>query len=176
VTLEARAAPFPRLLWSLAHPTELANFETKGAIVALKVELKPGERVIIGNALITNDDQRTRLSIEGDEPILRERDILHAREADTPCKKIYVAVQLMYLAGDPAKYKDLYLELVRDVIEAAPSTRPYIEVINNQILTGSLYKALKQAKNLVSYEEGPLHHARQGSGVRRDRTGDAQRT
>jgi flagellar protein FlbT len=144
--------------------------------VALKVELKPGERVIIGNALITNDDQRTRLAIEGDAPILRERDILLAHEADTPCKKIYVAVQLMYLAGDPAKHQELYLGLVHDVIQAAPSTRPYIETINNQILTGSLYKALKHAKKLISYEEGLLHHARQRSSLRPDREGDAHRT
>jgi flagellar protein FlbT len=144
--------------------------------VALKVELKPGERVVIGNALITNDDQRTRLTIEGDEPILRERDILLAREADTPCKKIYVAVQLMYLAGDPTKHQDIYLELVRDVLQAAPSTRSYIEEINNQILTGSLYKALKSAKKLITYEEGLLGNARQSSGVRPDREGDAERT
>ncbi|WP_280939274.1 flagellar biosynthesis repressor FlbT, partial [Methylobrevis pamukkalensis] len=37
--------------------------------MALKVELKPGERIIIGESLITNDSQRTRLYIEGDAPI-----------------------------------------------------------------------------------------------------------
>ena len=144
--------------------------------MALKVELKPGERVIIGSALITNDDQRTRLTIEGDEPILRERDILLAREADTPCKKIYVAVQMMYLAGDPSKHQDLYLELVRDVLQAAPSTRTFVEEINNQILTGSLYKALKHARKLISYEEGLLPNAGQSSSVRQHREGDAERT
>ena len=29
--------------------------------MGLKVELKPGERIIIGDSVITNDDQRTRL-------------------------------------------------------------------------------------------------------------------
>ena len=153
-----------------------ARTDQKGTVMALRVELKPGERVIIGNALVTNDDQRTRLTIEGDEAILRERDILKAEDANTPCKKIYVTVQLMYLAGDPTKYQDLYLGLVRDVVEAAPSTRPYIEQINNQILTGSLYKALKHAKSLISYEEGLLQHARERGDLRPDRQGDAQRT
>ena len=37
--------------------------------MALKVELKPGERFILGDSVITNDDQRTRLFIEGDTPI-----------------------------------------------------------------------------------------------------------
>src|SRR6266540_891627 len=105
-----------------AHAQPTLRLSKRKTAVALKVELKPGERVIIGNALITNDDQRTRLTIEGDEPILRERDILAAREADTPCKKIYMTVQLMYLAGDPVKHQGLYLQLVRDILEAAPST------------------------------------------------------
>jgi len=51
--------------------------------MALKVELKPGERIILGECVITNDDQRTRLYIEGDAPILREKDILTPKTANT---------------------------------------------------------------------------------------------
>ena len=47
--------------------------------MALKVELKPNERIIVGNAVIRNDEQRTRLFIEGEAPILREKDILTPR-------------------------------------------------------------------------------------------------
>ena len=121
--------------------------------MALKVELKPGERFIVGESLITNDDQRTRLFIEGDAPILREKDILRLSDADTPCKKIYLMVQMMYLAPDPTPHHELYFSLVKDVLEAAPSTTKMIEEINNRILTGNLYKALKQARKLIEYEE-----------------------
>lgn len=69
--------------------------------MGLKVELRPGERIIIGDSIVTNDDQRTRLIIEGDAPILREKDIMTSETADTPCKKIYLVVQLMYLSRDP---------------------------------------------------------------------------
>ena len=58
--------------------------------MALKVELKPGERFILGDSVITNDKQRTRLFVEGKAPILREKDILRPEDADTPCKKIYL--------------------------------------------------------------------------------------
>jgi flagellar protein FlbT len=111
--------------------------------MGLKVELKPGERIIIGDSVITNDDQRTRLVIEGEAPILREKDILTVEAADTPCKKIYLVVQLMYLARDPAVHHELYFKLVREVLAAAPSTRAYFDPINNHILTNNLYKALK---------------------------------
>ena len=48
--------------------------------MALKVELKPGERILIGECVVTNDDQRTRLLIEGAAPILREKDIMTAKQ------------------------------------------------------------------------------------------------
>ena len=42
--------------------------------MGLKVELKAGERFILGDCLVTNGDQRTRLLIEGNTPILREKE------------------------------------------------------------------------------------------------------
>jgi flagellar protein FlbT len=120
--------------------------------MALKVELKPGERFILGDSIITNDDQRTRLFIEGDAPILREKDILRLDDADTPCKKIYLMLQMMYLSPDPVQHHDLYFSLVNEVLEAAPSTGSMIENINNKILTGELYKALKETRKLIEYE------------------------
>jgi flagellar protein FlbT len=127
--------------------------------MALKVEMKPGERMIIGDCVITNSDQRTRLLIDGDTPILREKDILTAETANTPAKRIYLAVQLMYLSRNPCAHHETYFALMRDILEAAPSTWRYIESINNHILTGELYKALKDAKKLISYEGELLDNA-----------------
>ena len=128
--------------------------------MALKVELKPGERFILGDSVITNDDQRTRLFIEGDTPILREKDILRASEADTPCKRVYLLVQMMYLAPDPRPHHDLYFQIVKEVLDAAPSTHPFIDAINSKILTGEMYKALKEARKLIEYERGLLENVK----------------
>ena len=136
--------------------------------MALKIELKPGERFILGNAVITNDDQRTRLFVEGSAPILREKDIMRPEEADTPCKRLYLAVQLMYLSNDPSEQHSLYFQLTNDIIQAAPSTLEYIERMNNQILTGAFYKALKEAKSLIEYEQELMSNAQSGAGVRSD--------
>jgi flagellar protein FlbT len=142
--------------------------------MALKVEMKPGERMIIGDCVITNSDQRTRLLIDGDTPILREKDILTAESANTPAKRIYLAVQLMYLSRDPCSHHETYFALMRDILEAAPSTWRYIESINNHILTGELYKALKDAKKLISYEGELLEHATRGSSLPGGGQGDRQ--
>lgn len=130
--------------------------------MSLKVELKPGERMIVGNCLITNSDQRTRLYIDGRTPILREKDILSPATADSPAKRIYLAVQLMYLEDNVAGLRRDYFILVNDMVAAAPSTVKLIDQINNEILTGSLYKALKAAKKLVQYEESILSDAASG--------------
>jgi flagellar biosynthesis repressor protein FlbT len=129
--------------------------------MALKVELKPNERIIIGNCVITNTDQRARLLIDGDKiPILREKDILTPATADTPAKLVYLAVQLMYISPNPEVNHGTYFNLVRDIVTAAPSAWPIIEGINNSILSGDLYHALKEARKLVAYEKKLLDHNR----------------
>lgn len=140
--------------------------------MALKVELKPGEKMILGNCVVKNDNQRTRLYIQGDAPILREKDILTPETADTPAKHIYLTLQMMYLDNDSQKYHGNYFSLIQDLLQAAPSTLPYIEQINNQILTGSLYKALKDARKLISYERKLIDHASSGTSIQQDDTSD----
>jgi flagellar protein FlbT len=141
--------------------------------MALKVELKPNERIIIGNAVIRNGEQRARFFIEGDAPILREKDILTPKTAETPAKKIYLAVQLMYLRGDLTSHNEVYFPLVRDFLQAAPSAMPLIAEVNNRILSGDLYKALRSAKKLVAYEQELMDHALQGERVLESRPGHA---
>jgi flagellar protein FlbT len=128
--------------------------------MALKIELKPGERVILGECVVTNADQRTRLLVEGHAPILREKDIMTPETADTPAKLIYLAVQLMYISPDLEANHGTYFNLLRDIVTAAPSVWPFIEAINTCILSGDLYQALKEAKKLVAYEKKLLDAAR----------------
>ena len=134
--------------------------------MALKVELKPGERILVGDSVITNHDQRARFLIEGSAPVLREKDIMTAERANTPAKRIYLSVQLMYTSRDPRPQHEVYFSLVRDILGAAPSVWPHIENINNLILTGQMYKALKEAKKLIVYEQELLDHASRGECLR----------
>ena len=127
--------------------------------MALIIDLKPSERLIIGSALITNDDARTRLHIEGTAPILREKDIMLENEADTPCKKIYFTVQLMYISPNPEKLHKTYFSLINDIQHAAPSTSLFFAKINNHIMNGEYYKALKEARNLTEHERELLTNA-----------------
>ena len=141
--------------------------------MALKVELKAGERVIIGTAVIRNGEARAQLFIEGRTPILRERDILTPATADSPAKKIYLAVQIMYLEGDLSQHDRHYFPLVRDFIQAAPSAIDLVAEVNHCILEGDLYEALRAAKRLIAYEAELITHALRGERLHQDRAGDA---
>lgn len=126
--------------------------------MSLKVELKPGEKIIIGESLITNDHQRTKLFIEGSAPILREKDILSPSTANTPAKRIYLIVQLMYLSRDVNKLKDEYFSAINEFILASPSSIGYITDVSKNILSGNLYRALKEAKLLIEHERRLIDH------------------
>lgn len=142
--------------------------------MSLKVELKPGERIIIGTALVRSGDQRVRFYIEGAAPILREKDILTPATADSPAKKIYLALQLMYLTAGLEGGELTYVALIREFLEAVPSAMPFIARINNEVLSGELYKALKTAKTLIAYEQDLIDHALRGSErLREDSPDDA---
>src|SRR4051812_17684338 len=131
----------------------LRNKETR---MPLRVELKPFERIIIGKSVITNSDTRTAFLIDGDAPILREKDILTAETANTPVKRIYLCVQMMYLENDLQNYQELYLGFIKELIQAVPSFKPKIEEVSNLILSGNLYKALRELRPLIKREEDLL--------------------
>ena len=126
----------------------------------LKIELKPGERLIVGNALITNDKERVKLFIEGNVPILREKYVLTEKEADTPCKKVYYVLQEMYLAKDPKILHPEYFARINEIVQAAPSFTPAIDELNKDILGGDYYAALKHMMAIIEKEAELLARAK----------------
>jgi flagellar biosynthesis repressor protein FlbT len=119
----------------------------------LRVELKPFERIIIGETVIINSGTRTSFLIDGEAPILREKDTVTAETANTPVKRLYFCVQTMYLKNDIPRHRVAYLGFLKDLREAIPGSRDLIDVINNHISSGSLYKALKEIRKLMKLEE-----------------------
>lgn len=130
--------------------------------MALSLTLKPREKIFIGGAVVQNGLAKAELTILNDVPILRHKEILHEQDADTPCRRIYLAVQQMYMDGAnrPAYFK-LLEDLIRDVAQAAPSTVPRLHEISDLVTAGQYYSALKAVKQLINYESELLKNARQ---------------
>jgi flagellar protein FlbT len=129
--------------------------------MALKITLKPYEKFILGGAVITNGDAKSTFVVENDVPILREKDIMTLASADTPCKKIYFAIQLMYVDGkNLSEHHKTFWELIKDVSGAAPSRKPMLQEISEYICNDRYYQALKLTKKLIEYEQEVLNHVR----------------
>ena len=129
--------------------------------MALKITLKPGEKFVINGAVIVNGDRRTNMVIQNKVSILRERDIMQFEEADTPVKRIYFPIMMMYLDG--GRDKTLQAEFVQRVSE-------FINAVSNEealqlcmsviqaVNTGEFYRALLACKKLLPFEQERLSY------------------
>ncbi len=125
----------------------------------LKISLKPGERVIIGGAVITNGKLKSELCVENKVPILRQKNILSIKQVDTPCKQLFFVIQLMYIdEGQLAEHHRTYWELVKELLTANPSMLGLIDQVSEHILCNRYYQALKLVKKLIDYEQEVLEN------------------
>ena len=125
----------------------------------LKLVLKPHERVVLNQAVIVNGRQKAELILENKASVLRERDIMTEEGADSPAKKVYFVVQMMYLFPKNMRfYQDKFNLLVRDFLQAVPSATPFVLEIGESVIRGDLYAALKQCRKLMNYEGEVLEH------------------
>ncbi len=114
--------------------------------------------MILGGAVVTNGSGGScDLVVENKVPILRQKDILTEEKADSPCRRIYLAVQLMYIdeANLPVYHKAFW-DLAGELVKAVPRTVGLIDSISEMILQRNYYQALKLTKRLIDYEQEVL--------------------
>ena len=125
----------------------------------LKLTLKPHEKIIVGGAVIKNGSSVCHFSVENNVPVLRQSDIITDAEATTPCRRIYLAVQLLYIDQDKSnEIFPIYRELVNDLLGAVPGMKDLIAQTNECIMNKKYYQALKHAKKLIACEEELLRN------------------
>lgn len=128
----------------------------------LKLVLRPGEKVVVNQAVMLNGGDKAELVLENKARILRERDIMSEGGADTPAKRVYFIVQMLYLFPDKTRdYQEKFNCLIRDFASAAPSSLPLILDIGKRIVVDDVYGALKLCRKLISYEKEVLKYATQ---------------
>jgi flagellar protein FlbT len=123
--------------------------------MALKISLKPNERMIVGGAVVRNAGNTAyRLIIENKVPVLRQRDIMGEAEADTLRRRLYFTIQLIYIDQQrPEPHLTAYWQIVRRLLTEDPQLLPTVDRISHEILAGRYYQALKLARELVKMEQ-----------------------
>lgn len=129
--------------------------------MSLKLTLKANEKIIIGGAVIRNGSSRNaEFFVENNVPILRQKDILTEQNANSPARRIYFAVQLMYIDGENREsYLDAFFGMAKELTDVVKSTSPYIAKIAEQIAANQYYHALKTARELIEYEKELIDNA-----------------
>jgi len=123
--------------------------------MALVIDLKPHEKILVGSTVITNDKQRTRLRIDGDAPILREKDTMAEDDANTPSKKLYYTIQSMYVMPSDRALEKIsdYFERLTAIKQLAPHISDFLNDVSIEVLQGTYYKALKLVQDLMTFED-----------------------
>ncbi len=125
----------------------------------LKLSLKPHERFVLNGAVVQNGDRRGVLVLQNKASVLREKDIMQAEDANTPGRRIYFPVMMMYL--DDAAAQNYYAEFATRMGEFMSAVRnPEILAecvgISKHVMAREFYKALMGCRKLIEYEDGRL--------------------
>jgi flagellar protein FlbT len=125
----------------------------------LKLSLKPGEKFVLNGAVLQNGDRRGVLVLQNKASVLREKDIMQEDEANTPARRIYFPVMMMYL--DEAGAERYYDEFVRRLTEfmnviSNPMVLTECVEISRCCMAREYYKALMRCRKLIDYEDERL--------------------
>ncbi|PHR60955.1 MAG: flagellar biosynthesis repressor FlbT [Robiginitomaculum sp.] len=127
----------------------------------LKLSLKPGEKFVLNGAVIQNGERRSNLVLQNQASVLREKDIMQEAEANTPARRVYFPVMMMYLTPDDGE--DMYNEFVLKMTEfmsaiKSPEMLSQCVAVSREVMAGNYYRALITCRRLMEYEKGSLEY------------------
>jgi len=129
--------------------------------MALKLTLKPSEKFVINGAVIVNGDRRNNLVIQNRVTILREKDILLPQDADSPAKRIYLPIMMMYLEKDSEKsYYEEFVQRITEFINAIGNREALENCVRviEYVHAKEYYKALMACRKLLPFEKERLEY------------------
>ena len=131
----------------------------------LKLSLKPGERFVLNGAVVQNGDKRGVLILQNKASVLREKDILQPEDVNTPARRIYFPVMMMYLdEGSAEKFYDEFAQRLTEFMGAIknPDVLTSCVAASRHVMAREYYKGLLAARKLIEYEDERLGHGASG--------------
>ena len=122
--------------------------------MTLRLALKDGEQVVVNGAVLRSVG-RTELLVEGRASILRGRDILSPKEANTPARSLYFHTVMAYI--DEAA-TDAHHDRIIAALQAVAASMPFAEAqavvarFARQVAGMRYYQALADCRILMNLE------------------------
>ncbi len=114
----------------------------------LKMTIEPQEWLMVGDTKVVNIHENTAtFFVEGPGPILRQAHTIAISEANTSAKRVYLAVQRLYL-GITTEMTE-YHNAAREMLTDRPCSKEAVLKANVLMAKGSLYGALREYRKLI---------------------------
>lgn len=125
----------------------------------LKLSLKPGEKFVLNGAVVQNGDRRGVLILQNKASVLREKDIMQQEDANTPARRIYLPVMMMYLdEANATRYYDEFVRRLSEFMGVIRNANVLADcvAISKHAMAREYYKALMLCRKLIDYEDERL--------------------
>lgn len=112
--------------------------------MALKIVLKPHEKLVVNGAVITAGDHHTELHFLNKARFLRQKDILTEEKVNSSESLLYFIVQLLYIDPESREtYDKRLIEVIGLLYASHPQKAQDIDEILTLVNETEYYKALK---------------------------------
>jgi len=123
--------------------------------MALRLTLKPNERIVVNGCVMRNADRRQTLIIENHSDVVRETDLLDENGARTPVKEVYFFIQSVLM--DPKIREKLVPVIQKKLGQLVPvfhdEIAGYIFEAANHVSCANYYKAMRSLRAVLDYED-----------------------
>ncbi|HCE22373.1 MAG TPA: hypothetical protein DF282_07630 [Hyphomonas sp.] len=124
----------------------------------LKLAIKPGEKIYIGRStLLIRADTTVTVYIDGDQPVLKDREAIDPQTVATPVDQLHLLLQDMYLHGQATQHMVRYRELTQKVAVQSTECANLVKTIERWLIEDNHYMAIRAVARFAQ------QHQRAGS-------------
>lgn len=130
----------------------------------LVLKLRPFERVLVNGVLLENGDRKSSMTVKTENtPVLRLRDAIHPKDANTPVKRLVYTAQLV-VAGEASPEQGLKeltggLAALQEVFESSTKAVEMLDDVVMYLETGDFYRTMRALHALIPLESVLFQHA-----------------
>lgn len=122
--------------------------------MALRLTLKPNERIIVNGCILRNGPRRHVLEVENRADVLRGEEMLDAETARTPARRLAYHIQIALVS---AAHREDFLPRIQsgltELTKALPRFATTLTQVDVLVAQGSYYAAFRTLSEVITYED-----------------------